>query len=93
MNIVHLQNLIALARKGVSAISENLEAEQAAAAWEAIKEGESILKQYVEAAQAQQSQETVTEGNTEGTTSDLHVVNLDGDGTIPTEPKSVEDNA
>jgi len=44
MNVHDLRNLLILARKGISVLSETLSSEQAEAAWKSITAGETSLK-------------------------------------------------
>ena len=99
MQVADLKNLVVLARKGMAAIGESIGAEEAKAAWTAIGNGEAFLANFEQmVAQQQANQEQiVTEGSEEGSESELHVVNLNEDGTTEdegteTEPKVEDDN-
>jgi len=68
LNIVDLVNLVVLARKGMSVLSENIQVEQADAAWKAIKNAEDMIKKFKEEqekAQANTQSTPVKETNVE----------------------------
>ena len=94
MNIVELKNLVVLARKGVAALGDTISANEAQAAWGAIQSAEGFLNTMAEQAKAaQQAQaEAAVEGGEEGTTSDLHVVNLNSDDMVEETEPQVEDD-
>lgn len=84
MQVADLKNLVVLARKGMEVLSAGIPGEQAAAGWQAIANAEGFVAHFEQqyAAQAQAQENNVTEGNEDGTTSELHVVNLDEDGNV-----------
>lgn len=79
MHVNDLRNLLLLARKGMSVVSENLQADEAKACWEAIKNVEtfvnSIIEQQKQKMEEQQSQQQSTEGDGKDPT-EVHVVDL-----------------
>lgn len=73
MHINDLRNLLVLARKGLSVLSEGLPAEEAEAAWGSVKNAEAFINQIAQQAQAQQQ----VEGGEDPT--QVHVVDLDAE--------------
>lgn len=92
LQVVDLKNLVYLAKKGIVAISDTIKTEEAKAGWIAISNAEAFLENFskvIAQQQAAKSPDVVTTGNQDGTTSDLHIVNLNEDGSVhkDSEPK------
>lgn len=56
MNVVDLMNIVTLARKGMSVLSEQIDAPHAEAGWKAIKNAEAMIAAHQQQAQAQSEQ-------------------------------------
>lgn len=56
MNVTDLQNLVFLARKGISVLSEQMPTDHAESAWKSIKNAETLINQIIEQQQKQQEQ-------------------------------------
>lgn len=83
MHVNDLRNLLVLARKGMAVVSENLQADEAKACWEAIKNVETFINSIIE----QQKQKMEEQGgNPEG----QNPQPVEGDGKDPTQVHVVD---
>lgn len=81
MHINDLRNLLVLARKGISVLSEQMPSQEAEAAWGSIKNAEAFVANIIEKQQAAQEAEggdAPAADEADGT--EVHVVDLDADG-------------